>query len=454
MKTKHPTIAIIGRPNVGKSTFYNRLVGSREAIVDDQPGVTRDRSYHDFDWNGRTMTIIDTGGLVPDAEDTFGPLINQQVEISLQEADVVVFLVDGQAGVTPMDEEIGHYLRLSKKPVLLAVNKVDSHNDRPLINEFHSLGLGDPHPVSAMHGSGGVGDLLDVVIWKIDELYPGFAKGEWEPDEKTSEPIKLAIVGRPNVGKSSILNAMAGEERVIVSDISGTTRDAIDIEVSLDDQSFVLVDTAGIRKKGKVDYGVEMFSVDRSIKALRRSDVSILVIDAQEGVTDQDKRIIETSNEAGRGLILVVNKWDLLPNKGPNSTSNYKKDLWRDVPHARFAPIIFTSAKTGQRLNNILKEAKVVYENAHRRAKTNLVNQVLMESFVLSPPPPQKNKRLKMYYATQVSVAPPTFVLFVNDAKLMKDSYMRYLEKKLRESFAFEGTPVVIIPRNRTEKGQ
>jgi GTP-binding protein len=305
-----------------------------------------------------------------------------------------------------------------------------------------------------MHGSGGVGDLLDVVIWKIDELYPGFAKGEWEPEEKASEPIKLAIVGRPNVGKSSILNAMAGEERVIVSDISGTTRDAIDIEVSLEDQQFVLVDTAGIRKKGKVDYGVEMFSVDRSIKALRRSDVSILVIDAQEGVTDQDKRIIETSNEAGRGLILVVNKWDLLPNKGPNSTSNYKKDLWRDVPHARFAPVIFTSAKTGQRLNNILKEAKVVFENAHRRAKTNLVNQVLMESFILSPPPPQKNKRLKMYYATQVSVAPPTFVLFVNDAKLMKESYMRYLEKKLRESFAFEGTPVVIIPRNRTEKSQ
>jgi GTP-binding protein len=455
---KLPVVAIIGRPNVGKSTLVNRLIGSREAIVDDMPGVTRDRSYYEAEWNGRRFMVVDTGGLVPDApdaEDPFGPLINQQVEVSLLEADLAVLLVDGQAGVTALDEAVAQLIRKSKKPVLVAVNKIDTPEQRPLITEFHALGLGDPYPLSAMHGTGGVGDILDVVIWKLSELYPDYAEfgAVKDGEEGEPQPIKLAIVGRPNVGKSSILNAMAGTYRSIVSDVSGTTRDAIDIELKEDGQRYVLVDTAGIRKKGKVEYGVELFSVDRALRSLRRSDVTVMVIDATEGVTDQDKKIIETSNEAGRGLILVMNKWDLVPNKGPKSTVEKSKEIYSVLPHAKFAPILFTSAKTGQRLKNILDLAKTVYENAHRRVKTNLVNQVIMEAVSLSPPPPIKNKRLKVLYATQVGVAPPTFVLFVNDAKLLKESYHRYLEKKLRESFEFAGTPLVIIPRSRAEKG-
>ncbi|MBY0402940.1 MAG: ribosome biogenesis GTPase Der [Cyanobacteria bacterium] len=446
--TKLPIVAVIGRPNVGKSTFVNRLVGGRQAIVDDLPGVTRDRSYYQVEWNGKVFQVVDTGGLVPEAEDFFGPLINQQVEISLIEADLVIFLVDGQAGVTPVDEAIAQMIRQSKKPVLVAVNKVDTFEQRPLIAEFHSLGLGEPYPLSAMHGTGGVGDLLDVVIWRLSDIY------EELPSQVEDEnpAIKIAIVGRPNVGKSSILNSMAGSARSIVSDISGTTRDSIDIQLEDDGQAFTLVDTAGIRRKGKVEYGIEMFAVDRALRAIRQSNVTVMVIDATEGVTDQDKKIIETSNEAGRGLILVMNKWDLVPDKKPNTVNEFTKDLYHQLPHAKFAPIIFTSAVTGQRLKQILSLSKTVYENAHRRMKTNLVNQVLMEATAVSPPPPIKNRRLKILYSTQVGVGPPTFVLFVNDAKLLKESYQRYLEKKLRESFEFAGTPVVIIARNRDEK--
>lgn len=444
MMSKEPVVAVIGRPNVGKSTFVNRLIGSRQAIVDDLPGVTRDRSYYSATWRGRTFQVIDTGGLVPGADDTFGPMINQQVEVSLLEADLVVFLVDGQAGLTPMDEAVADLIRRSKKPVLVAVNKIDNFEQQPLTAEFHAMGLGQPHPISAMHGSGGVGDLLDVIV----ESLPGEAASLGDEERP---PIRLAIVGRPNVGKSSILNALVGEERSIVSDISGTTRDAIDVSLTVGDDTFVLVDTAGIRKKGKVDYGVEMFSVDRAIRTLRKSDITVMVLDAEQGVTDQDKKIIEMSNEAGRGLMLVVNKWDLVPNKNPNSTRDFQKTLQHQLPHGQFAPMLFTSAVTGQRLNKIYEAARQVYENAHRRMKTHLVNQVLMDAFSLSPPAPIKNRRLKLLYATQVGVAPPSFVLFVNDAKLMKDSYQRYIERKLRESFEFSGTPVVIIAKSRGE---
>lgn len=448
MMSKEPIIAIIGRPNVGKSTLVNRIIGARQAIVDDLPGVTRDRSYHDAEWCGRTFQVVDTGGLIPDAdaEDIFAPLVNQQVEITLKEADVVIFLVDGQAGLTPPDEEVAQFVRRCRKPVILAVNKIDTYQQQALTAEFHALGFGQPFPVSAMHGTGGVGDLLDEVLEKIPAPSENGAA-------EAPEPIRLAVVGRPNVGKSSILNALAGEQRAIVSDISGTTRDAIDISLNIEGQPYILVDTAGIRKKGKVDYGVEMFSVDRSIRTIRKSDVTVMVLDAQEGVTDQDKKIIETSNEAGRGLIVVVNKWDLIPNKTPKSTKEFEKKIYDALPHAKFAKVIFTSAVTKQRLTNIFPLAKSVYENAHRRMKTNLVNQVLMEAFTLSPPAPIKNKRLKLLYATQVGVAPPSFVLFVNDAKLMKESYERYIERKLRESFEFSGTPVVIIPKSRGEKG-
>jgi GTPase len=451
---KKPIVAVIGRPNVGKSTFVNRIIGSRKAIVDDMPGVTRDRSYYEAEWQGRTFTLVDTGGVMPDAEKDehpFAELVNMQVEVALAESDLVVFLVDGQAGITPVDQEIAEQLRRSKKPILLTVNKIDQHEQKSLAAEFYALSLGEPHSLSALHGNLGVGDLLDEITHRLPVPMA---------DEAESTAIRIALVGRPNVGKSSILNALIGENRSIVSDISGTTRDAINVPVEHEGHEFVLVDTAGIRKKGKVDYGVEMFSVDRSIRALREADVTVVVLDATENrqsqtasmVTDQDKKIIEMSNEAGKALIIVVNKWDLIPDKTSKSVDQFKKKLYQELPHAVFAPVLFTSAAKGQRLQNIFDLAKTVYENATRRVKTSLVNEVMAEAFTLSPPAPIKNRRLKLLYATQVGVAPPTFIIFVNDAKLMKDSYRRYLEKKLRENFEFAGTPIVIVPRSRDEK--
>jgi GTP-binding protein len=350
-----------------------------------------------------------------------------------------------------VDEDIAEQLRRSGKPVLLTVNKIDKHEQKALAAEFYALSLGEPHSLSALHGNLGVGDLLDEITKQLPVK---------EEDENASAAIRIALVGRPNVGKSSILNALLGEERSIVSDISGTTRDAINVPIEHDGREFMLVDTAGIRKKGKVDYGVEMFSVDRSIRALREADVTVMVLDATENsqsqtasmVTDQDKKIIEMSNEAGRGLVLVVNKWDLVPDKTSKTVDQFKKKLYQEIPHATFAPVLFTSAAKGQRLQNIFELAQTVYENANRRVKTSLVNEVMAEAFTLSPPAPIKNKRLKLLYATQVGVAAPTFILFVNDAKLMKDSYRRYLEKKLRENFEFGGTPIVIVPRSRDEK--
>jgi GTPase len=373
------------------------------------------------------------------------------VEVALAESDLVVFLVDGQAGITPVDQEIAEQLRRSKKPILLTVNKIDQHEQKSLAAEFYALSLGEPHSLSALHGNLGVGDLLDEITHRLPVPMA---------DEAESTAIRIALVGRPNVGKSSILNALIGENRSIVSDISGTTRDAINVPVEHEGHEFVLVDTAGIRKKGKVDYGVEMFSVDRSIRALREADVTVVVLDATENrqsqtasmVTDQDKKIIEMSNEAGKALIIVVNKWDLIPDKTSKSVDQFKKKLYQELPHAVFAPVLFTSAAKGQRLQNIFDLAKTVYENATRRVKTSLVNEVMAEAFTLSPPAPIKNRRLKLLYATQVGVAPPTFIIFVNDAKLMKDSYRRYLEKKLRENFEFAGTPIVIVPRSRDEK--
>lgn len=449
-------VAVVGRPNVGKSTFVNRIIGARKAIVDDMPGVTRDRSYYEAEWQGREFILVDTGGIMIDAEKTehpFADLINLQVDVAVEEADLVVFLVDGQSGITSMDQEIAEQLRRSGKPILLTVNKIDRHEQEALAAEFYQLSLGEPYSLSALHGNLGVGDLLDVITRKLPKV---------EEPEELNTSIRIALVGRPNVGKSSILNALIGENRSIVSDISGTTRDAINVPVTHEGRDFMLVDTAGIRKKGKVDYGVEMFSVDRSIRALRDADVTVVVLDATENlqsqvagmVTDQDKKIIEMSNEAGKALVLVVNKWDLIPNKTSKTVDEFKRRLYKELPHAVFAPVLFTSAHKGQRLHNIFELAEKIYENANRRIKTSLINEVLAEAFTLSPPPPIKNNRLKLLYATQVSVAAPTFILFVNNDKLMKDSYKRYLEKKLRENFDFEGTPLVIVPRSREEKKQ
>ncbi len=446
---RHPIVAIVGRPNVGKSTLVNRIVGSRQAIVDDLPGVTRDRAYYDGEWLGKRFVLVDTGGLAPGEEDLFASKVNEQVVVALEEADVVVFVVDAVTGITETDREVARLLRKFDKPVLLAVNKVDTKAQLGDAAEFYGLSLGDPLPISAMHGTVGVGDMLDKIFEAIKTL-PYFDDLTFA--EENPKTLRLAFVGRPNVGKSSLVNQLIGEERTIVSDVAGTTRDAIDTDVEWHDYTFTLVDTAGIRKKGKVSYGVEMFSVDRAIRSLRRADITVLVIDATEGVTDQDKRIIETSNKAGKGLLLVMNKWDLIPEKSTKSTKEAEKKLYAEIPHAAFAPVIFTSAITRQRVERIFEMALKIHENAQRRIQTSVVNQLLLDAYTSSPPPPFKNKRLKIYYGTQVDVSPPTFLLFVNSDKLLKDSYKRYLENRIRANIEFMGTPLVLACRSKDEK--
>jgi GTP-binding protein len=478
-------VAIIGRPNVGKSTLINRLIGKRRAIVDDKPGVTRDRGYYPVEWTGEDFTLIDTGGWVAErsflketleVSGDFAPLINAQVDQALAEAHVLVQVVDGQVGITPEDLEMAKKLQKLHKPVLVAVNKIDDVLQRPLAAEFYALGLGDPMPLSALHGSVGVGDLLDAIVERFpqaavvapasddeEQLLDEFGdvmessfENATDKDDWKARPIKLALIGRPNVGKSSIFNAMLGEERAIVSNILGTTRDSLDTTFTYknaqgESQSYVLLDTAGIRKKARVEYGIERFAVERSLGAVRDADITLLVMDATEGVTDQDKKLIEFSNECGTGLVLVMNQWDKVEQKGPNTLKTFETKVMGQLPHAKFAAVVFTSAISGQRLNKILDLAKDIQAHRFKRYSTSLVNQVLMDAIAMSAPPHVKNKRLKLLYATQVAVAPPTFVLFVNDAKLMKDSYQRYLEGQLRSRFEFSGTPIRLIARSREE---
>lgn len=439
---RKPIVAIVGRPNVGKSTFVNRLLGSRNSIVDDLPGVTRDRIYFDVEWQNKPFTVIDTGGIIPGDEDEIMVSIFDQARIATEEADKIVFIVDGKEGVNPVDFDIANILRQSGKPVIVAVNKLDNPQSLLMVNDFYSLALGEPVGISALHGSGGVGDLLDIITEDFS----------YEVLEDDDDVIKIAIVGRPNAGKSSIVNSLLNENRVIVSDISGTTRDSIDSRITYKDKEFIIVDTAGIRKKSKVEYGVEKFAVDRAIRSIRDCNVALLVLDAKEGISDQDKKIASTILEAGKGIIIAVNKWDLIENKNSNTINQFDNNLSNEIPFLEFAPKIYISALTKQRLTQIFEKAEEVWEQCTKRVSTGLLNKVVKELYALNPPSSVKGKRLKIMYTTQSNVCPPTFVIFANNADLLKDHYKRYIENKLREAFGFFGTPIRLLVRERSDK--
>lgn len=439
---KEKVIAVVGRPNVGKSTLVNRIAGRRLSIVDDAPNITRDRIYIDAQWQNKKFILIDTGGIVEGNNDEFVNNINAQVDTALDEADLILFIVDARTGLNPYDYDIANKLRQIEKEVLLVVNKVDSRSQVDLANEFWALGFDDMHLLSALHGDGGVGDLLDIITKDIKS-----SKDEEEQDENA--PIKVAIVGKPNAGKSSILNNLLKKQRAIVSDVSGTTRDAIDEEVIYDDKVYHLIDTAGIRKKSKVEYGVEMFAVDRAIRAVRECDVALLVIDSTEGLSDQDKKIASIAEESGCGLILAFNKWDLLKNV---QTHKFEEQIENEAPFLNFAQKIYISAKTGQRLDSIFKMAQMVQCERSKRISTGLLNKVINEAFALNPPTSVKGKSLRIYYSTQVKSNPPTFVVFINNKDLIQDHYKRYVSKKLRENFGFKGTPIVVSYRPRGDK--
>lgn len=443
MKRK-PIVAIVGRPNVGKSTLVNRLIGHRNSIVDDRPGVTRDRIYFDVEWQNKLFTVIDTGGIVPGDEDEIMLSIYDQAKIACDEADKIIFVVDGKDGVHPVDEDIANILRQSDKPIFVAVNKLDNPESLAMMSDFYSLAIGELVGISALHGSGGVGDLLDMVTKDF----------EITEEETPDETIKIAIVGRPNAGKSSIVNALLNEDRVIVSDISGTTRDSIDSKIKYHGKDFIIVDTAGIRKKAKVEWGVEKFAVDRAIRSIKDCDVAVLVIDAAQGISDQDKKISSIITEAGKGLIVAVNKWDLIENKKSNTINQFDLKLANEIPFLDFAPKIYISAVTKQRLNQIFEKTLEVYEQCTKRVSTGLLNKVINEAYVLNPPQSVKNARLKILYTTQINTQPPSFVLFVNNEELMKDHYKRYIENKLREAFGFFGTPIKISVRSRGDKNK
>jgi GTP-binding protein len=437
-----PVVAIIGRPNVGKSTLVNRLCRSREAIVHDEPGVTRDRTYQEGFWGDRTFMVVDTGGLVFDDDSEFLPEIREQANLALAEASVAVVIVDGQQGLTPADQGIADWLRTQKVPVLLAVNKCESpEQGLAMAGEFWRLGLGEPHPVSAIHGAG-TGDLLDKVI--------GFLPAVEQLDGE--EPIQLAIIGRPNVGKSSLLNAVCGEKRAIVSPIRGTTRDTIDTTLEREGKTWKLLDTAGIRRRRSVNYGPEFFGINRSFKAIERSDVCVLVIDALDGVTEQDQRLAGRIEEDGRACVVVVNKWDAIE-KDSHTMPAMERELRAKLYFLDWAPMLFTSALSGQRVQAIFPLALLAVEQHRRRVTTSVVNEVLKEALSWRTPPSSRGGRQgRLYYGTQVSVRPPSFTLFVNDPKLFGDTYRRYVERQIREGLGFEGTPVRLFWRGKQER--
>ena len=437
-----PMVAIVGRPNVGKSTFFNYIIGKRVSIVEDTPGVTRDRVYGEVSWRGRNFTLIDTGGIDFSEEDDISVQMKQQADIAISMADVILFVTDAKQGITSSDNEIALMLRKSNKPIILVCNKADNYGkDSPEIYEFYNLGLGDPIAISSTHGLG-VGDLLD----EVTHLFPEDADTSDDEDE-----IKVAVIGKPNAGKSSLINKILGEDRVIVSNIAGTTRDAIDSHYEKNGDKYLFIDTAGMRKRGKIDENVERYSVVRSLAAVDRSDVCVIMIDANEGITEQDTKVAGYAHEQGKACIFAVNKWDIV-SKDTKTMKNFTMRVREEFAFMSYAEIIFISAKTGQRVDKLLELIKKVNEQHKRRITTGMLNDVLNEAMAKQQPPSDKGRRLKVYYGTQAATAPPTFILFANSKDLFHYSYLRFIENQVREAFGFEGTPIKFIVREKNEK--
>lgn len=437
----NPIVAIVGRPNVGKSNFFNYLIGKRISIVEDTPGVTRDRIYAETEWRGRKFTLIDTGGIEPENLDKITVQMKRQAEIAMDMADVIIFMVDVKDGLVESDKEVSKIIRKSKKPVILVCNKVDNVGAPPAeIYEFYELGLGDPMPVSAVHGLG-IGEVLD-------EVYNHFPA---QQEEENEDAIKVAVVGKPNAGKSSLINKILGEDRVIVSDIPGTTRDAIDTEFNVEDDKYIFIDTAGIRKRSKIEDIIEKYSVLRAFTAVDRADVCLIMIDAEHGVTEQDTKIAGYAHEKGKASIIVINKWDLIE-KETGTLEKYRQKVYADLSFMTYAPVVFISAKTGQRVNRLFELIKFSFNQNSLRISTGMLNDVINEAIAIVQPPSDKGRRLKIYYAAQVSVKPPKFVVFVNNAQLMHFSYERYLENQLRKNFGFEGTPIWFSVKEKKEE--
>ena len=437
-----PLVAIVGRPNVGKSTLFNRLAGKRLAIVEDTPGVTRDRLYAKTDWNGREFDIVDTGGIEPRADDEILIFMREQAMLAIEMADVIIFMTDITTGVTAADKEVAGILLKSGKPVLLTVNKMDSTGrEDPGIYEFYSLGLGDPMSVSSIHGHG-TGDILDECV----KLLPPVPD-----DDEEDDAIRVAVIGKPNAGKSSLVNTILGETRVIVSEVAGTTRDAIDTRFENDKGKYVIIDTAGIRRKSKISGRIEKYSVLRAQMAIERSDVCIIMLDARDGVTEQDTKVAGLAHEAGKASIIVVNKWDLIE-KETNTMEKMRREVLRDISYMTYAPVLFISALTGQRVNRLFDLINYVSEQSSMRITTGMLNNVLADATARVQPPADRGRRLKVYYITQAGVRPPTFVCFCNDAKLFHFSYVRYLENRIRSVFGLEGTPVRMVIRERNRE--
>lgn len=441
-KSMKPVVAVVGRPNVGKSTFFNKVAGRRISIIEDTPGVTRDRIYVDADWCGREFTMIDTGGIEPKNNDVILSQMKAQAELAIDTADVIVFMVNVREGMTAADKDVAAMLQRSGKPVILVANKVDKPGDPPLeMYEFYNLGIGDPWPVSSIHGLG-LGDLLDEIV----SYFP-----EQEEAEDESDIIHVAIVGKPNAGKSSLINKILGEDRVIVSDIAGTTRDAIDTRYERDGKTYVLIDTAGMRKKGRINENVERYSVARALNAVDRADVCLIMVDAAEGITEQDTKIAGYVHEAGKASVIVMNKWDIVE-KETNTMKNFRNKAKEQFNFMMYAPTMFISAKTGLRVDDLFDTMNAAVEQNQKRISTGVLNDVLNEAMAAVQPPSDKGKRLKIYYTTQADIKPPTFVLFVNDAQLAHYSYVRYIENQFRSRFGFEGTPIKFIIREKGTK--